>query len=101
VGYTEVTSYLAQTKADADYSATMRGAADTLAARSRKTFVLPTEIAILYCYAGDRERCLYWLERAYEVRDPNLPYLGWPDFDSVRSDPRFRDLLQRMKLPLK
>ena len=101
VGYSEVTTFLAQTKADADYSATMHEAADTLAARSRKTFVLPTEIAILYCYAGDGERCLYWLERAYEVRDPNLPYLGWPDFDSVRSDPRFRDLLQRMKLPVK
>ncbi len=76
VGYSEVTSFLAQTPADADYSATMRKAADTLAARSRKTFVLPTEIAIFYCYAGDGERCLYWLERAYEVRDPNLPYLG-------------------------
>ena len=101
VGYSEVTTFLAQTTADADYRATMHEAADTLAARSRKTFVLPTEIAILYCYAGDRERCLYWLERAYEVRDPNLPYLGWPDFDSVRSDPRFRDLLQRMKLPVK
>ena len=101
VGYSEVTTFLAQTTADADYSATMHEAADTLAARSRKTFVLPTEIAILYCYAGDGERCLYWLERAYEVRDPNLPYLGWPDFDLVRSDPRFRDLLQRMKLPVK
>jgi TolB-like protein/Tfp pilus assembly protein PilF len=98
VGYSEVTSFLAQAPAEADYSATMRKAADTLAARSRKTFVLPTEIAIFYCYAGDGERCLYWLERAYEVRDPNLPYLVWPDFDSVRSDPRFSDLLQRMKL---
>jgi TolB-like protein/Tfp pilus assembly protein PilF len=101
MGYSEVTTILAQATADADYSATMHEAADTLAARSRKTFVLPTEIAILYCYAGDGERCLYWLERAYEVRDPNLPYLGWPDFDSVRSDPRFRDLLKRMKLPVK
>jgi len=63
--------------------------------------VLPIEIANWYCYAGDGERCLYWLERAYEVRDPNLPYLGYPDYDSVRSDPRFRDLLLRMKLPVK
>jgi len=96
-----VTSYLAQTKADADYSATMHGAADTLAARSRKTFVLPWDVYTLYAYAGDKDRCLEWLERAYVVRDPNLPYLWWPDFDGVRGDPRFRDLLQRMKLPVK
>jgi TolB-like protein len=99
VGYTEVTRYLAQTKADADYSATMHGAADTLAARSRKTFVLPWDVATLYAYAGDKDRCLEWLERAYVVRDPVLPWLWAPDFDSVRDDPRFRDLLKRMKLP--
>jgi TolB-like protein/Tfp pilus assembly protein PilF len=99
VGYTEVTSYLAQTKADAGYSATMHGAADTLVARSRKTFVLPWDVATLYAYAGDKDRCLEWLERAYVVRDPVLPWLWAPDFDSVRDDPRFRDLLKRMKLP--
>ena len=100
VGYSEVTTVLAQAAADEGYSATMRRAADTLVARSRKTFVLPWDIASWYAYAGDKNRSLEWLERAYEVRDPNLPYLGSPDFDSVRSDPRFRDLLQRMKLPL-
>jgi len=101
VDYSEVATFLAQTTADADYSATMRKAADTLVARSRKTFVLPWDVASWYAYAGDKDRCLEWLERAYQARDPNLPYLGWPDFDLVRSDPRFRDLLQRMKLPVK
>jgi len=101
MGYSEVTTFLAQTAADADYSATMRKAADTLAARSRKTFVLPWDVASWYAYAGDKNQCLEWLERAYQVRDPNLPYLWLPDFDFVRSDPRFHDLLQRMKLPVK
>jgi TolB-like protein/Tfp pilus assembly protein PilF len=98
-GYVEVTRFLAQNATDARYSETMHGAAEALETRSRTTFVLPTEIANWYCYAGDGERCLYWLERAYELRDPNLPYLWYPDYDSVRSDPRFRDLLKRMKLP--
>ncbi len=98
-GYVEMTRFLAQNATDADYSETMHGAAEALETRSRTTFVLPTEIAIWHCYAGDGERCLYWLERAYEVRDPNLPYLWSPDYDSVRSDPRFIDLLTRMRLP--
>ena len=80
-------------------SATMRKAADTLAARSRKTLVLPWDVASWYAYAGDKDRCLEWLERAYEVRDPNLPYLWHPDLDLVRSDLRFQDLMRRMKLP--
>jgi len=98
-GYVEMTRFLAQNATDADYRETMLGAAEALETRSRTTFVLPTEIALWHCYAGDGERCLYWLERAYEVRDPNLPYLWSPDYDSVRSDPRFLDLLKRMRLP--
>jgi TolB-like protein/Tfp pilus assembly protein PilF len=101
LGYSEMTTLLAQGTAEADYRATMHKAADTLAARSRKTFVLPWDVAGWYAYAGDKDRCQEWLERAYVGRDPNLPYLWLPDFDFVRSDPRFRDLLKRMKLPLK
>ena len=52
--------------------ATMRKAADTLAAESRKVFVLPWKVASWYASAGDRDRCLEWLERAYVDRDPNL-----------------------------
>ncbi len=50
----------------------MRKAADTLAAESRKVFVLPWKVASWYASAGDRDRCLEWLERAYVDRDPNL-----------------------------
>jgi tetratricopeptide (TPR) repeat protein len=98
-GYSEVTTLLDQTAADADYSMTMRKVADVLVVRSRRTYVPPMDVAGFYAYAGDKDRCLEWLERAYEVRDPNLPYLWHPDFDLVRSDLRFQDLMRRMKLP--
>jgi serine/threonine-protein kinase len=101
VGYSDVTTLLDQTSADADYSMTMRKIADLLVVRSRRTYVPPMDVASFYAYAGDKNRCLDWLERAYEGRDPNLPYLWAPDFDVVRSEPRFRDLMNRMKLPLK
>ena len=74
-------------------------AADTLAARSRTTYVLTTDTAGLYARAGKNDRAVEWLERGFEVRDPNMPYIGViPVFDSLRDDPRFQDLLRRMNL---
>ena len=44
-------------------------------------------------------RALDWLEKAYEDGDHNMPYIGKPLFDSLRSDPRYQDLLRRIGLP--
>jgi tetratricopeptide (TPR) repeat protein len=60
---------------------------------------LPVGIAWCYLDAGDYERAIDWLEEAYEVRDPNLPYIGDPGWDPMRSDLRFQDLVERMGLP--
>jgi hypothetical protein len=47
----------------------------------------------------DSQRAIDWLEEAYEVGDPNLPYLGMTLFDPLRSDPRFQELARRINLP--
>lgn len=59
------------------------------------------KIASLYLFAGDYDRSLEWLERAFEAHDPGLPYIGYVQtrWDPIRSDPRFQDLLHRMNLP--
>ncbi|OFW59529.1 MAG: hypothetical protein A2Y75_10160 [Candidatus Solincola sediminis] len=81
------------------YRNAMRAAAEALTAHFHKSYASPLDIAYLYVGAGERDRVLEWLEKGYELRDPNTPYIGMPYFDSLRSDPRFQDLLRRMKLP--
>ena len=60
----------------------------------------PCYLAEAYVMAGDKERALEWLEKGFELHDANMAYLGFPDFDGLRSDPRFQDLVRRMNLPL-
>ena len=58
------------------------------------------EIAHLHMRAGEIDRALDWLERGYEGRDPNLPYISSnPNYDPLRSHPRFEALMQRMGFP--
>jgi len=73
--------------------------ADTLAARFGKFGGVQTyHLANLYLHAGDRERVFIWLEKAYAERNRNMPYMVL-HFDSLRSDPRFQDLVRRVGLP--
>jgi len=67
---------------------------------SKGRYVSPFDRALVYAGLGEREQVLAWLEKAYEVRDASISInKRSPWFDSLRSDPRFQDLLRRMGLP--
>jgi TolB-like protein/Tfp pilus assembly protein PilF len=85
--------------AESGFRGAMRRGADVLADAARRNETLPIEPVEFYIYAGDTSRALDWLERAYEARDPNLPYLRLPIYDPLRSAPRFQSLLRRIGLP--
>jgi serine/threonine protein kinase/tetratricopeptide (TPR) repeat protein len=98
---------LEQGFAEAGYEGAMRRVADLLAARYEKSGGAPDPaartniIATWYLFAGDYDRSIEWLERAFEVHDPGLPYVNFrPYWAPLRSNPRFQDLLRRMNLPL-
>ncbi len=98
-GISELDSALDGGFADAGFRGAMKRCAEALAAQAADKGVLPTDVATLYAYAGDKVHALDWLERAYEERDPNLPYLRLPSYDTLRSEPRFRALERRLGIP--
>jgi hypothetical protein len=78
------------------YVEAMQRGAEALEARFQTSFALPTDIAATWIEAGDTEKALEWLERGYQIRDPNMPYLGMPPYDALRSDPRFQAIVAKM-----
>jgi serine/threonine-protein kinase len=65
---------------------------------SKQAYVSPYDLAILYVGLGDKNRAIEQLNRAYDDRAGWIIYLKVePIFDPLRSDPRFAELLSRMK----
>ena len=68
--------------------------------RSKTEFVKPTDFTVIYTGLGEYDKALEYLEQAYETRE------GWlvlmqvePLYDSLRKEPRFQDLIERMNFP--
>jgi eukaryotic-like serine/threonine-protein kinase len=60
----------------------------------------PMAFANIYNALGDKDQALEWLEKAYAEGVPLLRGLqAGKTWDPLRSDPRFKDLLNRMRLP--
>lgn len=56
-------------------------------------------LASFYSLLGERNEAMLWLERGYRQRSPLMEFLKESsDFDNLRSDPRFRELLRRVGL---
>lgn len=62
--------------------------------------VQPVFVAMIYAALGEKDRAFGELELAYRERNDWMVFLQRdPRFDSLRSDPRFRDLVRRMNFP--
>ena len=55
-------------------------------------------IAAIYGYGGDKDHAIEWLEKAYQARDL-VDSLRDPMWDSLRSDPRFQELVRKVGIP--
>ena len=72
---------------------------DQLNTLARERYVPSYSVAAIYAALGETDQAFTWLERAYDEHDSWMDYLGLdPRLDGLRADPRFTDLLRRMKL---
>jgi serine/threonine-protein kinase len=73
---------------------------DGLRERAARGYVSPYFIAVVYTGLGDRDRAFEMLEESYRDRHPGMILLkSDPRFDSLRGDPRFTRLIQRIEQP--
>ena len=76
-----------------------RAALEELLKLSATRYVPPYHIALVYNGLDEREETLAWLERGYKERDPKMVFLKVePKWNNLRSEPRFIDLMKRIRL---
>jgi TolB-like protein/DNA-binding winged helix-turn-helix (wHTH) protein len=105
-GIPEFAGQLHRAFAKSGYAGALRqwaGELERLAAT--KQVYMPGTVAEAYAALGDKDRAFYWLgegcqHRHMAISDPALVWVKVdPGFASLRSDPRFKDVLRCMDLP--
>jgi TolB-like protein/DNA-binding winged helix-turn-helix (wHTH) protein/Tfp pilus assembly protein PilF len=67
---------------------------------AKSSYAPPVLVAGVYMRLGDKTRALQWLEKGYQERDDLMIDLNVdPIFSSLRSNPRFEDLVRRVGIP--
>jgi hypothetical protein len=68
--------------------------------KSKAEYASPYSIAQLYADLGDKNHAFEWLETAYQEHDLSLSSLPTDfQFDSLRSDPRYAELVRKIGFP--
>ena len=65
-------------------------------------YVAPFTMAQRYVMVDQADKAMDWIEKGFEVRDPNMPYIATHGFlfDPLFDNPRFIEIIKKMNLPL-
>jgi len=70
---------------------------DELIEREAEGLAEPFHVAMVNIGLGNKEQAIDWLEKAFEARSSHMLYIKQgAQFDSLRDDPRFISLIERM-----
>ncbi|HSI88924.1 MAG TPA: winged helix-turn-helix domain-containing protein [Pyrinomonadaceae bacterium] len=94
----EATSLLAYTFAVSGRTDDARRLLGEMMQLSASRYVQPYDLAIVHAGLGDKDAAFEWLEKAYQHRNHQVPLINSvPEFESIRSDLRFAELVQRIQ----
>jgi Tfp pilus assembly protein PilF len=100
VGKSEFSNIIDRGYSNSDYEKTMSLLAQTMEEHLKFAYIQPAWIARLYAHAGDKDRALVWLEKAFKERDFLMPNLSTStDWEILRGEKAFKDLVSRMNFP--
>jgi len=81
------------------YKGVLQSWLEGLTELSKHSYVSSYSIAESYMRMDQKQKAFEWLEKAYEEHDSGLVSLAVePMFENIRPDPRFKEILRRMKL---
>jgi TolB-like protein/Flp pilus assembly protein TadD len=72
---------------------------DELKAASQRGYVSPFDIGVVHVGLGERTFAFQYFEEAYQQRVFRIIELTMPMYDSLRPDPRWKNLVRRIGLP--
>lgn len=76
-----------------------RALVDELLKLTNDTYVPPYNLALAYNAVGEREKALQYLEKGFAEKDVRMVFLKVePFWHNLRSEPRFLDVLKRMRI---
>jgi len=82
------------------YQGALQAFAEYSIKKSSEKYVTPWRIFTIYVRAGMKDESLEWLQKAYEIHDPNMPYISTdPIFDYLREEPEFQNIVRQMNFP--
>ncbi|MEP6903400.1 MAG: tetratricopeptide repeat protein [Actinomycetota bacterium] len=95
----QITAQIAYVLAVSGQTSEARATLSKLKERIAQQYIPPYDIALIYTGLGDKDQAFDWFEKAYADHSTEMIYFKIePMLSSLRSDPRYQNILLRMKL---
>jgi TolB-like protein len=98
-GNSDATSMRAYVWAVTGERAKAQAVLDELQTAAAERYIPPWSISVIFLGLGDLDHSFAWLEKGCDERDPHVTFIADdPKWDTVRVDPRFIAIMQRVGL---